>query len=496
MANATAKWIESRIQQDQITKYLANGRDFVDHDDIEKLLADKDQPEPRRVREIFAKALAIEALTIEETAVLLRVSDPGLLREMEEVAAKIKLWVYDNRIVTFAPLYLSSHCVNNCTYCGFRRENAGMSRGVLSLDQVQKEAAALAGQIGHKRIIAVYGEHPASGIDYITKTMETIYGVRVKTKKGFGQIRRINVNAAPMPLHELEILKNAGLGTYQVFQETYHRPTYEKVHPAGTLKSNYQWRLTSMHRALEAGIDDVGIGALFGLYDWRFEVMGMVSHAHALEGTFGLGPHTISFPRLEPAHNAPFFGKGIDHRVSDADFRRAIVVLRLAIPYAGMILTARETARLRRELIPLGITQADASTKIGVGAYSEAKEKQQEDRQQFMLGDTRSLDEFIRELAEVGCITSFCTAGYRCSRTGKCIMDLLKTGQEGKFCKLNAVLTFREWLDDFASEETKTMGEKLIQKEIEAACARMPGAAKEFMNFYNRISGGERDLYF
>ncbi len=489
-------WTANRIQRDEVAKYLKDGRDFIDDDRIVSELKANTAPDPVRVREILAKSLSIQTLSGEETAALLHVIDPDLIAEMEQTAAKVKNWVYDNRIVTFAPLYLSSYCVNNCTYCGFRCENSQMKRGLLSMDQIRQEIESLAGQIGHKRLIAVYGEHPSSDVDYMVKTMETIYSVRVKTKHGYGQIRRINVNAAPLSVDALRTLKGAGLGTYQVFQETYHRATYAKVHPAGTIKSDYQWRLFCMHRAMEAGIDDVGMGALFGLSDWRYEVMGLVHHAHALEETFRLGPHTISFPRLEPAHNAPFQGMAPQHRVSDADFRKAIVVLRLAVPYSGMILTARETAHLRRSLIPLGITQADASTRIGVGAYSREKEGQEEDNQQFILGDTRTLDEFIGELAQMGTITSFCTAGYRCSRTGKCIMDLLKTGQEGKFCKLNAVLTFREWLDDFASDETKKVGEALIQREMQDACGRMPGSAKQFMEYYERITKGERDLYF
>jgi 2-iminoacetate synthase len=317
----------------------------------------------------------------------------------------------------------------------------------------------------------------------------------MKTKNGNGSIRRVNVNAAPMTVEELRLLHEVGLGTYQVFQETYHHDTYGKVHPANTLKGDYQWRLYSMHRAMEAGIDDVGIGALFGLYDWKFEVMGLLYHAIELESKFGIGPHTISFPRIEPAESTPL-ATDLPCRVSDEEFRRAVVVLRLAVPYTGMILTARENAATRNSLTPLGITQMDASSRVGLGAYSDTRPQQQPRRQQFILGDTRSLDELILHLANTGLITSFCTAGYRCGRTGKCIMDLLRTGQEGKFCKLNAVITFREWLDDFATDATKEAGEKVIAEEIAEIRETMPKVFEAFTKNYDMTKAGQRDLYF
>jgi 2-iminoacetate synthase len=317
----------------------------------------------------------------------------------------------------------------------------------------------------------------------------------VKTKNGFGQIRRVNVNAPPFSIEELKKIKEAGIGTYQVFQETYHPDTYRMLHPENTIKGNYLWRLYCMHRALEAGIDDVGLGALFGLYDWKFEVMGLVAHNRELEKKFGIGAHTLSFPRLEPAANTPFT-ENPKHRVSDEYFRKLVLVLRLAVPYVGMIITCRETPQMKRESIALGITQTDASSKIGLGAYSEGIEGQDGLRQQFLLADTRSLDEMIREFAEMGYVTSFCTAGYRCGRTGECIMELLRSGKEGKFCKLNAVLTFREWLDDFASAETKKIAEPLLQKEIREISIIFPEIYLQFREYYERIAKGERDLYF
>ena len=280
-----------------------------------------------------------------------------------------------------------------------------------------------------------------------------------------------------------------------MFQETYDRRAYAHLHPAGTLKSDFRWRLTAMHRAQEAGIDDNGIGALYGLSDWRFELLGQQAHALEMERFCGIGPHTMSFPRLEPAVNTPFLEQP-KWRVSDGDFERIVTLARLAVPYAGLIITARESPEMRRRLLPLGVTQMDAASNVGVGAYADGQEKQKGERQQFILGDPRGLDECIREWAAAGCITSFCTAGYRCGRTGKCIMDLLRTGAEGKFCKLNAVLTFKEWLDDFATPETQAVGAALLLKELDETRRTQPKIWPAFEATYRRIVAGERDLYF
>ncbi|TAN38887.1 MAG: [FeFe] hydrogenase H-cluster radical SAM maturase HydG [Verrucomicrobia bacterium] len=487
------EWRERRIVPEQMEKYLQNGRDFIDDELIDSKIRMTAQPDAARVREIIAKAKAIQSLDLDETAALLAVKDPELWAEMRQAAAEIKHTVYDNRIVTFAPLYLSNACVNNCLYCGLRCENDVVERRTLTMDEIRAETEVLAGKIGHKRLIVVYGEHPRSDLKYMQESIRAVYGVKVPARRGHGQIRRVNINAAPMPTEELRELPAIGVGTYQVFQETYHKATYRAVHPAGTLKSDYRWRLYTMHRALEAGIEDVGIGALFGLYDWRFEVMGLVAHALELERALGIGPHTVSFPRLEPAANTPF-NESLRWQVSDEDFEKVVVVLRLAVPYAGMIVTCRENPGMRRRLLPLGCTQTDASSNIGVGGYQD--EEQHGDRQQFLLADTRTLDEVVRDLAAMGNITSFCTAGYRCGRTGHCIMDLLRSGAEGKFCKLNAILTFREWLDDFASDATRAAGEPLLKKEIEEVRQKMPRAFDEFMKSYERICQGERDLYF
>ena len=490
------RWMHERIAPAEIDKYLGEGgTDFVDDAEIGRLLGEAGEPAAGRVREIVAKALAVQTLTLEELATLMRVKDPELWDEMRAAAGAIKRKVYDNRIVTFAPLYLSSKCVNNCVYCGLRGSNDAVTRRVLTMDEVRAETEALAGKLGHKRLVVVYGEHPESGVEYIAESIRTVYGVKVPARKGSGQIRRVNVNAAPMRIDELKMLHECGLGTFQVFQETYDRRAYAQMHPAGTIKGDFRWRLTAMHRAQEAGIDDNGIGVLYGLSDWRFELLGQQAHAIEMERFCGIGPHTLSFPRLEPAVNTPF----VEHprwRVSDDDFERIVVLARLAIPYAGLIITARETPAMRRRLLPLGVTQMDAASNIGVGAYADGQEKQKGERQQFMLGDPRGLDECIREWAGMGCITSFCTAGYRCGRTGKCIMDLLRSGAEGKFCKLNAVLTFKEWLDDFATPETQAVGEALLRKELDEVRERQPKVWPAFEAMYRKIEAGERDLYF
>jgi len=502
---AVKDWVKQVIKWDEIDKYLIDGKDFIDEDSIVGTLNNNSRPDKQQVRDILQKSLRIERLSPEETATLLHVTDPELWEEMYATGLEVKKKVYDNRIVFFAPLYCSNLCVNNCAYCGFRNENKNEKRRILNIAEVRQEAEAVISE-GHKRMIVVYGEHASSNADYMAETIKAIYSVKKKARQGEGAIRRVNINAAPMSIADLKKLWDVGIGTYQVFQETYHKNTYAKVHPANTLKGNYRWRLYALHRAMDAGIDDVAIGALFGLYDWRFEVMGLLYHAIDLERQFGIGPHTISFPRMTPASGSNL-STNSKYLVNDADFKKLVTVLRLAVPYTGLIITAREKAELRKEIIQVGCTQTDASTKIGIGGYTDAlkalngfkKADQDEDKQQFILGDTRSLDEVIRELAEMGMITSFCTAGYRCGRTGDKIMGLLKSCTEGKFCKLNAVLTFREYLDDYASPETKAVGEKLIRKEMQEI-KDIPFFKKgellmNFEDFYRRIADGERDIY-
>lgn len=469
---------------------------FIDPQKIWDVIENNNNPSKKQIEDIIEKSKSIQTLTPDEVACLINLKNEDLWQEIFKVALEIKKKVYDNRIVVFAPLYLSNYCVNKCVYCGFRSTNKNVVRKNLTLEEVKNEIEILAGKIGHKRLIAVFGEHPQySNIEYITDVLNTIYSVKVKTKNSYVSIRRVNVNCAPLSVEELKLLKQAGIGTYQVFQETYHPQMYQKLHPKDTPKSDYLWRLYCMHRALEAGIDDVGIGVLYGLYDWRFEVISLVCHARDLEERFGIGPHTVSFPRLEPAINTPFVEKTL-YKVSDEVLKKIIAIIRLAIPYTGMIITAREKKEFRNELINLGITQTDASSKIGVGAYSKNFEQQKPEIQQFILSDTRSLEELVRDLADMGYITSFCTAGYRCGRTGDKILNLLKCGKEAVFCKLNAILTFKEWVDDFASEKTKKEVQPLIEKELEEVKTKIPKLYPSLIEYYIRISNGERDLYF
>lgn len=499
MKKMTAKeWADQVVKQEEIDKYLVDGKDFIDEEDILKKLKDNKSPDKEYIRSLIKKSMEIKSLTADETAALLNVEDEDLWEELYAAGNKIKKSVYDNRVVFFAPLYCSNLCVNNCKYCGFRESNSQEKRRILSMDEVKRETEALIDE-GHKRLIVVYGEHPASDVDYIADTIKTIYSVQKKSDRTNrpSSIRRVNVNAAPMSIDDLKKLKEVGIGTFQVFQETYNRKLYEDLHPSGP-KSNYRWRLYALHRAMDAGIDDFAIGALFGLEDWRFEVMGLVSHAIDLEQRFGIGPHTISFPRIMAASGSEL-STNLKHQVSDEDFKKLVTVLRLAVPYTGLIITARENGDLRDDVVNVGCTQMDASSKLGIGAYSENPEDQEKDKQQFMLGDTRSLEEVIKKLAENGTITSFCTAGYRCGRTGDKIMKMLKGCHEGKLCKLNAVLTYKEYLDDFASEETQKIGEQLILKEMEEIKndpfyknSKLIDTVEEY---YNKIAQGERDLF-
>lgn len=502
MTQSNGSWMQNVIRQDEITRYLENGQCFINDEKINSQILANSSPSSSRIREIIAKSLSIERLDPDETASLMNVTDPELWAEMRAAAGEVKRRVYDNRIVTFAPLYCSSVCVNNCTYCGFRRDNHTQVRHVLSMDEVRRETEACVA-LGHKKLIVVYGEHPSCSADYMVDSIRAVYDVKVPTKNGrTNSIRRVNVNAAPMSIDDLRKLKTAEIGTYQVFQETYHHETYRRVHPADTIKGDYNWRLYSLHRAMDAGIDDVAIGALFGLYDWKFEVMGLLYHAIDLEKRYGnVGPHTISFPRIKPADGVSYDPEN-PYAVNDDDFEKIITVLRLSVPYTGLIITSRETAEVKRRMVPLGCTQTDAASRLGIGSYSgrENGDEQSADEQQFMLGDTRPLEQVVRDFADMGLITSFCTAGYRCGRTGNTIMGMLKKGTEAKFCKSNAVLTFREWLDDFASEETRGIGEALIAKEIGAIrkdefFVRVPALMNEFESFYKRIQNGERDLY-
>jgi 2-iminoacetate synthase len=463
-----------------------HGADFIDDARIESLLR-RAPVDALQIRDIIEKALGKVPLTVKETAWLLCAKSPELRASVMTAARELKRQVYGNRIVLFAPLYVGNRCVNNCIYCGFRRENMAVMRRSLDAGALREEVVALERQ-GHKRLILVFGEHPEYSPEFIADCVSTVYDVRV----GNGSIRRVNINAAPLDRAGFQTVKDAGVGTYQIFMESYHHSTYARVHPRGTAKADYLWRLDALSRALTAGLDDMGIGALFGLGDWRFEVLGLVSHARFLDEHFGCGPHTISFPRLRPAH-----GVALQEcvPVSDDDFKFLIAVLRLAVPYTGLILTAREPAEIRREAIELGVSQIDAGSRIDLGGYGDGSARQRADREQFVLGDERSLDEVIRELLEQQHVPSFCTACYRLGRTGEHFMEFAKPGFIKNFCTPNALTTLLEYLVDYATPETRALGMDQIESEL---CQLPEGSLKTtLMGRLKRIhTTTDRDLYF
>ncbi|MBN1845722.1 MAG: [FeFe] hydrogenase H-cluster radical SAM maturase HydG [Sedimentisphaerales bacterium] len=463
----------------------ADAIDFIDDVALTGLL-DVGSPEPQRVRDIIAKSLAKEALTVEETATLLRADDPALAEEIFDAARDLKRRVYGNRIVLFAPLYIGNLCINDCAYCGFRRSNPDAVRRTLNPGEVRRQVEALE-RAGHKRLILVFGEHARYHAEYIAQTVRTVYDVKVD----HGEIRRVNINAAPLEIEDYRIVKDAGIGTYQIFQETYHHETYRRYHPADTRKGDYLYRLDGLSRALQAGCDDVGIGALFGLADWRFEVLGLVSHALFLQRRYGVGPHTISFPRLRPAAGIEFDPRFL---VNDEDFKRLIAILRLAVPYTGLILTARENPELRRAVMDFGVSQIDAGSRIEIGGYTEFGDAQVMQREQFTLGDVRPLDEVMGQLLEDGYLPSFCTACYRLGRTGEHFMEFAIPGFIKRYCTPNALTTLMEYLVDYASPATRQKGLTLVQYELD----RMP-AGKHKEDLQRRLRqirySGDRDLY-
>ncbi|MDR4987326.1 MAG: [FeFe] hydrogenase H-cluster radical SAM maturase HydG [Bacteroidales bacterium] len=459
---------------------------FIDADEIWTFIR-RTKADKARVREVIKASLDKKRLSLEETAVLLNANDPELVEEIKEGARQLKEKVYGERIVLFAPLYVGDLCTNNCQYCGFRSSNKDAKRITLSGDELISETKALIDQ-GHKRLILVYGEHPKYSADFIAETVKIVYGV----KHGNGEIRRVNINAAPFDIPGFRKVKDAGIGTYQIFQETYHVPTYKQVHLGG-IKRNYEWRLTSLDRAQEAGIDDVGIGALFGLYDWRFEVMGLVRHVNHFEAVYNVGPHTISFPRIQ---NAMSLDISKEYLVKDEDFVRLVSILRLAVPYTGMILTAREPAHIRDQILRFGVSQIDGGTNLELGGYSKGEKSAIQDlsKGQFQINDNRSLAEIMDELITSGYIPSFCTACYRLGRTGEHFMEFSVPGFIKRYCTPNALLTMAEYLEDYAGDETKKTGYQLIDSKIgELAKSQKVERLKEKIE---KIKAGQRDMYF
>ena len=464
-----------------------HGTDFIDDGYLESLLAPSSPLDIGRMNAALDKAMDKQPLSVEETALLLQVRDPEIRESIFAKARELKQRVYGNRIVLFAPLYVGNWCVNECQYCGFQHTNKDVVRRTLSMREIREQVVAMENQ-GHKRLIVVFGEHPRYDADFIATCIRDIYDVR----SGHGEIRRVNVNAAPFDHAGFKTIKAAGIGTYQIFMETYHHAAYGEVHPKGTPKGDYLWRLDALSRAMESGQDDVGIGALFGLTDWRFDVLGLVSHAMFLKEKFGCGPHTISFPRMRPASGVDIGNKNI---VSDDDFKYLIAILRLAVPYTGLILTARETAELRRAAIEFGVSQIDAGSCIELGGYTEQSCGQRMEREQFTLGDTRSLDKVIGELTIQGHVPSFCTACYRLGRTGEHFMEFAIPGFIKRFCTPNALLTLQEYLSDYAAPATRAAGEAIIDRET--ASIPDPTQKRAFEECLAKIRAGTaRDLHF
>ncbi len=457
---------------------------FIDEEKIQSLL-EAPEGSPDRLRAILAKARLARGLDLEEAALLLRCAEPELLNEMFLAAREVKERIYGRRLVVFAPLYLSNRCVNNCLYCGFRSDNKDLVRRTLTPAEAEDEALALIRQ-GHKRLLLVCGEYGGpKSLDTACEIISRIYALK---EKG-GEIRRINVNMAPLDVDGFRRLHQAAIGTFQVFQETYHLETYQRMHPSGP-KADYEWRLFTMDRAFQGGIDDVGMGVLFGLSDPRFDALALLMHIAYLESTFGVGCHTISVPRLEPALNAPAANQP-PHVVADSEFKKIVAVLRLAVPYTGLILSTRETAEFRKELIALGVSQISAGSRTFPGAY-RAAEADNPSFEQFHIGDSRSLDQVVGDIARDGYLPSFCTACYRLGRTGEHFMEIAKPGDIHQFCDPNAVLTTLEYVLDYASEDTARVVMPLLENKLSVLPKPMQERVRKEME---RIRAGERDLY-
>jgi len=462
----------------------AEHADFIEPGEIEALLESRPRPARAKARELLAKAREMHGLTLEDVACLTIVEDPELLAELFATAKRIKEEIYGSRLVFFAPLYISNRCSNECTYCAFRATNTALKRRTLTQEEIADETRILIRQ-GHKRLLVVAGEAlPPQGFQYIVDTIGTIYNTRI----GPGEIRRVNVNLAPQSVERFRLLKEAGIGTFQLFQETYHRPTYAAVHLRGK-KRDYDWRTTAFDRAMTAGIDDVGIGVLFGLHDWRFEVLAMMQHIRHLEEAFGVGPHTVSFPRIEPAVGSAI-ASAPPHAVSDADFIKLIAIMRLAVPYTGMIMSTRENAEVRRKTFAVGISQISAGSRTDPGGYTDGLGDP--NGSQFQLGDHRPMEEVVQDVVSLGYTPSFCTACYRLGRTGQDFMDLAKPGEIKYHCQPNALSTFLEYLCDYAGPVARSAGEKLISIELQHMDGRQTARTLPMLN---QVRRGERDVF-
>lgn len=438
-----------------------NAEEFISHQEILDTLnySEENKNNIDLVNKILEKAKLGKGLTHREASVLLACDDEEKNKEIFALAEKIKKDYYGNRIVLFAPLYLSNYCVNGCVYCPYHAKNKHIPRRKLSQEEIRKEVTALQ-DMGHKRLAIEAGEDPINNpIEYILESINTIYSVKHKN----GSIRRVNVNIAATTVENYKKLHDAGIGTYILFQETYNKESYEQLHPTGP-KHNYKYHTEAMDRAMQGGIDDVGLGVLFGLESYRYEFAGLLMHAEHLEAVYGVGPHTISVPRIKKADdiNPDEFDNGID----DDIFAKITACIRIAVPYTGMIVSTRESEECRKRLLHLGVSQVSGGSKTSVGGYFNPM-PEDEDSSQFDVSDRRSLDEVIKWLMELGYLPSFCTACYGSGRTGDRFMEICKSQQIHNFCHPNAILTLKEYLEDYASPETKSVGEELIKKELE-----------------------------
>ncbi|APC39465.1 [FeFe] hydrogenase H-cluster radical SAM maturase HydG [Clostridium estertheticum] len=465
-----------------------NATEFIDDDEILSTVAYAKENKSNRelIDSLIKRASEGKGLTHREAAVLLECDLKDEEEKMFKLAKELKQKLYGNRIVIFAPLYLSNHCINGCVYCPYHSKNKTIHRKKLSQEEIVKEVVALQ-DMGHKRLALEAGEDPINNpIEYILEGIKTIYSIKHKN----GDIRRVNVNIAATTVEEYKMLKEAGIGTYILFQETYNKKSYEELHPTGP-KHNYAYHTEAMDRAMEGGIDDVGIGVLFGLNMYRYDFVGLLMHAEHLEAAKGVGPHTISVPRICPADDID--PNAFSNSISDEMFEKIVAVIRIAVPYTGMIVSTRESKSTRERVLELGISQVSGGSCTSVGGYSK-KESEDDNSKQFEVTDTRKLDEIVNWLLELGYIPSFCTACYREGRTGDRFMKLVKSGQIGNCCQPNALMTLKEYLEDYASEDTKKKGEILIQNEIpNIKSEKVREIATEYLK---ELKDGKRDFRF
>ncbi|MFW5993914.1 MAG: [FeFe] hydrogenase H-cluster radical SAM maturase HydG [Halanaerobiaceae bacterium] len=461
-------------------------REILELKNIETVLAETESPGDDEFEQIITKALELEGLNELEVASLLKIESPDKIEKLLETAGKIKEEIYGKRLVVFAPLYLDNYCSNNCLYCGYRAPNKELTRKELSELELKSEVKALL-KTGQKRLLVLTGERNSSNIDNLLEKIDKIY--EVDGENPGEEVKRINLEIAPLTEEEFARVSNSKIGTYTCFQETYHLPTYNQMHLSGR-KSDYDWRLEVMDRAVKGGIDDYGIGVLFGLYDYKYEVLAMLRHANYLDRKYGVGPHTVSVPRFKPAAGAEI--TEAPYPVSDDDFKLLIAIIRMALPYTGMILSTREPVQLRNKLFKYGISQISAGSCTSPGGYNE-KEKE---TGQFKLYDNRNLEEIVSEAVQAGYLPSFCTSCYRKARTGKDFMELAKPGDIKPYCQANALLTLAEYLINYASEQLQQDGFELIEQKIAEIKEDNYGLAAKISNKLDQLKDDNYDLYF